>query len=225
MEQDQRFGDVTEKLLKEMPFSKPLKKKVDISKVNMAVLKPWIHEQIKELLGIEDEVVYEYVINMLTETNHPDPKVMQINLTGFLESKTQVFMEKLWSVLLEAQGSSSGVPPSFVKDKMDEMKRKREDQAKMRADIADADKRYGRASSRLHKGRTDRSGYRDSYTSSRVSERRGHRDDYGRDSSRRRRSDSEDRYSRRSHKSRYRSRSKSPRRDRRSEHRSPRYKN
>ena len=42
--------------------------------------------------GIEDEVVIEYIFNILETEQKPDPRIMQINLTGFLESKTKVCM-------------------------------------------------------------------------------------------------------------------------------------
>ena len=50
-------------------------------------MKPWIHEKLTEILGFEDDVVIDYAINQLEETNHPDPKAVQINLTGFLNAK------------------------------------------------------------------------------------------------------------------------------------------
>lgn len=51
---------------------------------------------------------------------------MQINLTGFLESKTPAFMSALWSLLLDAQNSPAGVPSSFVQEKKEELRQKHE---------------------------------------------------------------------------------------------------
>lgn len=51
---------------------------------------------------------------------------MQINLTGFLESKTPVFMSALWGLLLDAQNSPAGVPSSFVQEKKEELRLKHE---------------------------------------------------------------------------------------------------
>ena len=56
----------------------------------------------------------------------PDPKKMQINLTGFLTSSTGTFMTALWSLLLEAQDSPAGVPKTFVEEKKEEMRKARE---------------------------------------------------------------------------------------------------
>ena len=51
---------------------------------------------------------------------------MQINLTGFLTSKTAEFMIGLWKLLLEAQASPSGIPQTFVEEQKEEMRRARE---------------------------------------------------------------------------------------------------
>ena len=38
-----------------------------MSKVNLDVLKPWITKRLQELLGIEDDVVIEFVFNQLDD--------------------------------------------------------------------------------------------------------------------------------------------------------------
>ncbi|KAJ2484824.1 Serine/arginine repetitive matrix protein 1, partial [Coemansia sp. RSA 2320] len=139
--QDQRFGDATQKLMSQMTFGSQLKKRVDMSKVNMEVIKPWIASKIKEALGLEDEVLFEFVINMLEESNTPDPKAMQVNLTGFLESKTQEFMQSLWTLLLEAQKGLGGMPESLIRSKVEEIRRQRVEQSQMRAAIETAAER------------------------------------------------------------------------------------
>lgn len=40
---------------------------VDMSKVKLDVLKPWIGKKITEILGWEDDVVVEFVVNQLEE--------------------------------------------------------------------------------------------------------------------------------------------------------------
>ena len=42
---------------------------VDMSKVNLNVLKPWISDRISELLGMEDDVLNEFVFNQLEADN------------------------------------------------------------------------------------------------------------------------------------------------------------
>merc|ERR1711953_235360 len=86
-DQDTRFQDKQKKLMKTLKFSDVLAEPVDMRKAKLDALKPWIHEKLTEILGFEDDVVIDYAINQLEETNTPDPKVVQINLTGFLNAK------------------------------------------------------------------------------------------------------------------------------------------
>ncbi|KAJ9579917.1 hypothetical protein L9F63_004390, partial [Diploptera punctata] len=66
-EQDNRFSDKEKKLLKQMKFGDSLNRKVDMSKVKLEIIKPWIAQRITEILGIEDDVVVEFVINQLED--------------------------------------------------------------------------------------------------------------------------------------------------------------
>lgn len=38
-----------------------------MSKVNLDTIKPWITQRVTELLGIEDDVVVEFIFNQLEE--------------------------------------------------------------------------------------------------------------------------------------------------------------
>ena len=72
--------------------------------MKLDALKPWIHEKLTEILGFEDDVVIDYAINQLEETNTPDPKIVQINLTGFLNAKVYIhndFMPHLLEEILK----------------------------------------------------------------------------------------------------------------------------
>merc|ERR1712203_793699 len=105
-----------------MGFEENLVKKVDMSKVKMDVLKPWITKRIYEMLKMEDDVVVEFIFNQLEE-KMPDPRKMQINLTGFLNGKyARMFMGELWAMLDSAQNSPNGIPEQLVSMKMDEIK-------------------------------------------------------------------------------------------------------
>lgn len=183
-EQDTRFSDKEKKLLKQMKFGncldkqvsrpkqpnkcfdvfvttniilKPIAAQVDMSKVKLDVLRPWISKKITEFLHIEDDVVVEFVYNQLEEKNvsiyttfaqsyrspnrtnlfvsprpqFPCPKKMQINLTGFLNGRNaRQFMEELWALLLSAQESETGIPEEFIQQKKEEIL-KREEESKL----------------------------------------------------------------------------------------------
>ncbi|KAG0282502.1 hypothetical protein BGZ96_000414 [Linnemannia gamsii] len=111
--QDTRFSDKHKKMLKTMNFPPEFNQKIDMKKVNMDLIKDWMAQRVIQLLGIEDEVVVEYAIGMLEEPS-PDPKSIQINLQGFLDKNTQLFVLELWRLLISAQTSFGGIPQQFL---------------------------------------------------------------------------------------------------------------
>lgn len=40
---------------------------VDMSKVHLDTVKPWVNEKITQILGFEDDVVIEFIFNQLEE--------------------------------------------------------------------------------------------------------------------------------------------------------------
>jgi len=131
-DQDTRFQDKQKKLLKTLKFSDVLTEPVDMRKVKLDALKPWIHEKLSEILGFEDDVVIDYAINQLEETNTPDPKVVQINLTGFLNAKNaRLFMAELWPMLVSAMGNKNGIPEQLIEMKKLELEQNRADKETM----------------------------------------------------------------------------------------------
>ncbi|CAM4821354.1 unnamed protein product [Rotaria magnacalcarata] len=131
-EQDSRFANKQKKLLKQMKFPDNIDVKIDMLKVKLDVLKSWITKRLQELLGIEDDVVIEFVFNQLEDKN-PDPKMMQINLTGFLGgSKARLFIGELWKHLASAQSSPDGIPAEFVEMKKRELLKRMEEDDRLR---------------------------------------------------------------------------------------------
>ena len=74
-------------------------------------MEKWIAERIEQILGFDDEIVINLAIAELERDSEKGvcPKKMQINLTGFLEKNSPVFMLELWKLLLEAQNSPGGI--------------------------------------------------------------------------------------------------------------------
>lgn len=134
-DQDARFGDKMKKLMKTTKFPEHFDTKVDMKKVNIDVMLPWITEQVSGYLGFEDEVVIGYIESQLRETDgsRVNPKQMQLYLTGFLEKNTAAFMRDLWSLLISAQGNEHGIPVEFLEKKKEELRRKREEQERIAA--------------------------------------------------------------------------------------------
>ncbi|GAA6062831.1 hypothetical protein JCM10212_002469 [Sporobolomyces blumeae] len=130
-DQDPRFKDKQAMQLKKMSFPPSFEQKVDMRKVEIAVMKPWIAKKVIELLGFEDDVLIEYINSLLEDPDQPiiDAKNLQILLTGFLEKKTALFMEPLWNLLLSAQSNPLKVPTELLEEKKREMRERAEKEA------------------------------------------------------------------------------------------------
>ncbi|XP_026471034.1 serine/arginine repetitive matrix protein 1-like [Ctenocephalides felis] len=145
-QQDTRFSDKEKKkLMKQMKFGDCLSQRVDMSKVKLDVLRPWITQKITDLLHIEDDVVVEFVYNQL-DVQFPCPKKMQINMTGFLNEKNaRQFMDELWALLLSAQDTESGIPVEFLDQKKEEIKKRmRRTPTDERRDSTESEKEFRR---------------------------------------------------------------------------------
>ncbi|KAI8102326.1 hypothetical protein M9435_005931 [Picochlorum sp. BPE23] len=118
-EQDSRFSNKEERQLKSLNKEFPLevRKKVDLSKVQWESIKPWIAKRTTELLGgLEDDILINFIIDMVEDKKTLDPRRIYISLTGFLEQNTGVFVKELWNLLIDASSSETGVPRAFVQE-------------------------------------------------------------------------------------------------------------
>merc|ERR1719249_289471 len=142
------------KLMKVMKFEEALSTKVDMTKVKLDVLKPWIADRVNDLLGMEDDVVTEFIFNQL-EAKDPDPRKMQINLTGFLNGKNaRLFMGELWTHLNAAQNSESGIPQGMIEKKAHEIRSRNDAARRIEESIGgDRSRRDRRSRSRSPRGR------------------------------------------------------------------------
>ncbi|KAL1552895.1 serine/arginine repetitive matrix protein 1-like [Salvia divinorum] len=123
-DQDTRFSNKQAKLLKSQKFPHELENLVDMTKVKIDVIKPWIAKRVTELIGFEDEVLINFIYGLL-EGEAVNGKQVQISLTGFMERNTAKFMKELWLLLLSAQQNVSGVPQQFLDAKEEEAKIKK----------------------------------------------------------------------------------------------------
>lgn len=130
-----------QKLVKEMSknnrFPEHFAKKVDISKVSMDVMKPWIARRITELLGFEDDIVVDFCVAQLQDPAEKglDPKMLQVSLTGFMERKAAPFCSELWQHLLSAMESPVGVPREFIDQKKEELRQKKEEAERVQDEL------------------------------------------------------------------------------------------
>jgi serine/arginine repetitive matrix protein 1 len=124
VEQDGRWGKSDQKLMAKMAksglFAPILETKVTPKKVNLDVINKWITQKIIEVVGFEDDILINLVINILQE-DEVDGKKMQMDVTGFLEKQAPAFVEELWGLLVDAQGQPSGIPSVFLQKKKEEI--------------------------------------------------------------------------------------------------------
>ncbi|KAI4260440.1 MAG: hypothetical protein LQ352_000302 [Teloschistes flavicans] len=113
--------NVDAKLLKQTKFPPEFNQKVDMQRVNVEVLKKWIAGKISDVLGSDDDVVIELCFNLLEGSRFPDIKVLQIQLTGFLDKDTPRFCKELWTLCLSAQNNPQGVPKELLEAKKQEL--------------------------------------------------------------------------------------------------------
>ena len=110
------------KALKATKFPKNFSQAVLTQKVNRPVLNQWIEQKITTLLGFEDEIVASTAINLFLEEARPDPKRAQLDLAGFLgDEQAAKFAKELWSLLLEAQTATTGIPQTLLEEKKKEL--------------------------------------------------------------------------------------------------------
>ncbi|XP_020255723.1 PWI domain-containing protein C825.05c-like isoform X4 [Asparagus officinalis] len=97
--------------------------RVDMTKVKMDVIRPWIATRVTELLGFEDEVLINFVYGLLEDV---DGKKIQIQLTGFVEKNTGKFMKELWGLLLSVQNNVIGDSSWMLKRRKQRRKRRKQ---------------------------------------------------------------------------------------------------
>ncbi|KAL8989382.1 MAG: hypothetical protein Q9177_001723 [Variospora cf. flavescens] len=109
--------NVDAKLLKQTKFPPEFSQKVDMKKPQLTRLHRWIAGKISDILGNEDDVVIELCFNLLEGSRFPDIKVLQTQLTGFLDKDTPKFCKELWTLCLSAQSNPQGVPKELLEAK------------------------------------------------------------------------------------------------------------
>lgn len=69
-------------MIKKMKFPPAFDTKVDMRKVELAVMKPWIAKKTVELLGFEDDVLIEYISSLLEDQDNPVRPLTALLLGG-----------------------------------------------------------------------------------------------------------------------------------------------
>lgn len=83
LDMKKRFKDKELASIKSTKFPKHFSEKVDLRKVNISVLRPWVAEKVTELIKVEDDIVVEYVFGMLEDRENP----VRLNHTSLYSSR------------------------------------------------------------------------------------------------------------------------------------------
>jgi len=119
-----------------MKFADNIDRKIDMKKIRLELMRPHIESILNALIPVEDDVMVEYVFSQLEDKQHPDGKLIQIMMTGFLgKTKARQFMGELWDTLCEAQASQHGVPAVLMEKKREELIKKKEEDTKISASL------------------------------------------------------------------------------------------
>ncbi len=126
LDQDPFANDRKKKEFSSMKFPRCFSQRVDMTKVSLEAIRPWLDKRVTQLLGREDDIVSEYCVNHL-EAFDPvekfiDPRRLHVDLDAFLGIQTAVLMEELWGLLLSAQENPSGVPQQIIDERRSELK-------------------------------------------------------------------------------------------------------
>ena len=130
VEQDARFANKSSTLLSSTRFPALYRQRVDLQRVNVDVLAPWVHARVAALLGMEDDVVAALVLSTLSQAKAArrdvDARQLQVDLTGFLAADAERLVSDLWQRLLDAQHSAGGVAPQLLQARKDQLRAKEE---------------------------------------------------------------------------------------------------
>lgn len=122
----------SKKLLKKL-----LKEPVDIAKVNIDVVKPWITTQLEKILP-DDDVAVGFILELVFGTEYGNPSVTSIaeQLQDFVgKEESDLFCLNMWQLLLDAQESDNGIPKQLVRERAKKLEKQADAKARMEADL------------------------------------------------------------------------------------------
>ncbi|SGZ56391.1 CIC11C00000002933 [Sungouiella intermedia] len=105
------------------------KKPVDISKVNLPVIKVWLEDTIHEQLP-EDDIAVEFIYELLKSEESLAIDTIREQMNDFLgERESLIFCESLWKLLLSAQKDKDGIPEQLLEQRKKQLERETANQA------------------------------------------------------------------------------------------------
>lgn len=131
--------------------------KLDLIKINKPILQLWITNEITSLLGFEDDIVTNTVINLFglsttddgtSNADHSfmssqqlnemvDPKQAHVVLSGFFnEDAALQFCVTLWDYMIDASQQPTGIPRQIIEAKKRQLQQEKEQQQQSAANVS-----------------------------------------------------------------------------------------
>lgn len=95
---------------------------IDISKIEIEVIKHWIDNKLSTILEIEDDSLAEYFYNILLE-DYKQPLKLYSMMNQFLEKATIPFLTELWQILDSCQNSELGISHLIIQTEFEKLNR------------------------------------------------------------------------------------------------------
>jgi serine/arginine repetitive matrix protein 1 len=131
-------SEARDKLLKTTKFPKSFysNRELSLSKINVPVFHHYIDQRITKILGFEDEIVASTAKNLFfpnfdgavtnpsqqqQSTVTVDPRIVQLDLSGFLGEDAPAFCEEIWDMIVDAHSRPHGIPQKLIEAKKQEM--------------------------------------------------------------------------------------------------------
>lgn len=135
---DGRLGGAAGRVRAAMDFADGLDRPVDVRRVNLGVVVPWLRARLLQLAGVDDEILAETAANTLelardADGGRADGPALQVDLTAFVGRETaRTFCGELWALLLSAQDRDDGIPLQFVEEQERAARARAEDDERTR---------------------------------------------------------------------------------------------
>ena len=131
--------------------------KLDLIKINKPILQLWITNEITSLLGFEDEIVTNTVINLFglsttddgtSGSDHNsmsnqqlnemvDPKQAHVVLSGFFNEDVALqFCVTLWDYMIDASQQPTGIPRQIIEAKKRQLQQEKEQQQQSAVNVS-----------------------------------------------------------------------------------------
>eukprot|EP00919_Chromeraceae_sp_WS-2016_P022714 GHVR01053896.1.p1 GENE.GHVR01053896.1~~GHVR01053896.1.p1 ORF type:complete len:214 (+),score=74.50 GHVR01053896.1:30-671(+) len=123
------------KIIDQTKWPSLFNKKVDVKKVRLETLRPWLEKRFKEVQLHEDDILVDFCMEQLNDDRKLCPRELTTSMGAFLHEAARPLVEQLWQLLLSAQAHPSGIPPKFIEERKAELLEKQEEADRIEVEL------------------------------------------------------------------------------------------